>query len=108
MLKTVYALFFFIVANLVMMTPVAHAQWSTQFDQAGARESRESGVKVKLADILSSLKRDYGGYHTKAELFSTPEGGLEYRIDWLSGDGRVLFIKVDAKSGAVVSVEGSV
>lgn len=88
--------------------PVAQLQdqgWGNQFSPGQARDARKEGRTVPLSQILNSLKREYGGYHLNAELYSGNNGAV-YEIDWLTEDGRKLKITVNAQTGAVIGRSG--
>ncbi|MFN7180872.1 PepSY domain-containing protein [Hyphomonas sp.] len=89
--------------------PVAQLQdqgWGNQFSPGEARDARKEGRTVPLSQILKNLKRDYGGYHLNAELYSQDAGSAVYEIDWLTEDGRKLKITVNAQTGAVIDRRG--
>lgn len=88
--------------------PMAQLQdqgWGNQFSPGQARDAVKEGRTVPLSQILKNLKREHGGYHLNAELYSRG-GGAVYEIDWLTDDGRKLKITVDAQTGAVIDRRG--
>lgn len=87
-------------------SPAVAQNWGNQFSPGQARDAREQGRIVPLRDIFRMLENRYGGYQLGAELFSRNGGGSEYRIDWMSGEGRKMKIVVDAQSGRVLSARG--
>lgn len=94
-MKWILALF---VALTMLSMPVAQAQsWAPD----AARDARQSGDIIPLRDIIQRIKRERGGRHLDAQLFSKPGGGSEYHIDW-EKDGRKFLIVVDAQTGRVI------
>ena len=70
-----------------------------------ARDARQNGDIIPLANIIKQLKRQHGGQYLGAELFSKPGGGSEYHVSW-EKDGRKLLFVVDAQSGRVIRTSG--
>lgn len=96
----------------LLSAPGALAQFQdqgfgNQFSPGQAREAVKEGRTVPLSQIIKDLKRDHGGYHLGAELYSRDGGKEVYEIDWLTEDGRKLRITVDARTGAVLDRRGS-
>lgn len=94
------------IASLFMVallgTPVVSAQnWAP----GDARDARQSGQTIALAEIIRKLKREHGGQYLDAQLFSKPGGGSEYHIAW-EKNGRKLMFVVDAQSGVVTRTSG--
>jgi len=88
---------------LATAAPLAAAQ---SFSPGGSSESPRNANIVPLREVFARLKSQYGGYQLDAELFSTSGGGSEYRIDWMSGDGRRMRIVVNAQNGRVIRASG--
>ena len=96
-----------ILAVLAFSPPAVHAQdWGQSFTPGEARDAVRKGDIVPLKVIFASLKQRYGGYQLDAELFSAGNGRSEYRIDWMTGDGRRVRIRVDAETGRILNTSG--
>ncbi len=80
--------------------------WEQSFSPGEARDAVRKGDIVPLRDIFQSLKKRYGGYQLDAELYSIGGGRSEYRIEWMSQDGRRMKIRVDAGNGRELSSRG--
>ncbi|MGH1420265.1 MAG: PepSY domain-containing protein [Hyphomonas sp.] len=92
----------------LLASPVATAQsWSNSFSPGQARDAVKDGKNVPLSRIFKQLKREYGGYQLGADLFSTGNGNNEYVIDWMTGDGRKMRFRVDAKTGKILEKRGA-
>ncbi|MEO0816942.1 MAG: hypothetical protein AAFX86_06490 [Pseudomonadota bacterium] len=76
------------------------------FTPGDPRESGRAADIVPLREVFSRLKDRYGGYQLDAELFSTSGGGVEYRIEWMTGEGRRMRISVDARTGRITRSSG--
>lgn len=87
--------------------PVAAQGWGSSFTPGEARDARRNGDIVPLSRIFSDLERRYGGYQLDAQLFSRPNGGSEYRIDWMTRDGRRMRFTVDARTGRILRSSGA-
>ncbi len=81
--------------------------WGNQFSPGEAREAVREGKTVSLNKIFQSLKREYGGYQLKAELYARENGGAYYEIDWMSDSGRKMRFVVDASTGTVLERQGA-
>lgn len=81
--------------------------WGNQFSPGEAREAVREGKTVPLNRIFQSLKREYGGYQLKAELYARENGSAYYEIDWMSDSGRKMRFIVDASTGAVLDRQGA-
>ena len=90
---------------LVLPGPATDA-FAQSFSPGQAHDAVRNGDIVPLKDIFTRLEREFGGYQLDAELFSTADGGSEYRIVWMSDEGRRLQIVVNAQTGRVESVRG--
>jgi len=87
---------------LAAPTVPAMAQGFGQSLDAGqANNARQKGDIIPLKQIFRELKKRYGGYQLDAELFSKPNGGSEYRIEWMTGDGERKVFIVDAQTGRI-------
>ena len=84
--------------------PLVHAQgFGSSFDASQARDAVRSGKTVSLKRINNDLLSRYGGEMLSADLFSLPGGKSEYRIMWLTVDGRRMALVVDGQNGRVIS-----
>lgn len=87
------------------LTTKAHA--FSPFAQPQSNVVVAEGV-VPLEDVLAGLRARYAGRHISV---SGPSAGLDgrqrYNIKWLTPDGHVLFIAVDAQTGQTLSVDGA-
>ena len=86
--------------------PASAQGWGKSFSPGQARNASQNGAVKPLREVIQKLKREFGGTHLSAELFSKQGGGAEYRIDWITEDGRKLRLIVDAQSGRVISSTG--
>lgn len=94
-----------LIGALVLPGPGSPVQ-AQSFSPGQAHDAVRSGDIVPLKDIFARLEREFGGYQIDVELFSTPGGGSEYRIVWMSDAGRRLQITVNAQTGRIVRTSG--
>ncbi|HEX5280206.1 MAG TPA: hypothetical protein VFW28_09010 [Micropepsaceae bacterium] len=72
-----------------------------------AREGVQSGQMRSLDQILNGIRRQRPGSLADVEGPNpSPEGGAQYRLKWITPDGRVLWLDTDARTGRVLGVEG--
>ena len=91
----------------LLVTPPAFAQdWRNQWSPGQARDSVREGKTVPLSQILETLKRQYGGYHLDSKL-ADRGGNPQYKIDWMTGNGRKMRFTVDARTGAILDRQGA-
>ncbi len=83
----------------------AAPELGSSFSPDQARDAVKSGEVVPLRDVFAKLRDRYGGYQLDADLFSTGRGS-EYRISWMTGAGRRMQFRVDARSGRILSASG--
>lgn len=88
------------IAISVPAAPAFAQNFGQSWDAGAANDAREKGDIIPLKDIFRKLKRQFGGRQLDADLYSTPGGGFEYRIDWETGDGEHKTFIVDAVTGA--------
>lgn len=86
------------VLALLGAPPVSAQSWAPN----DARNARQSGDIIPLRDIIRQLKRSHGGSYLNADLLSRGGGKSEYRIDWVTDDGRKMQFIVDAQTGRVL------
>jgi uncharacterized membrane protein YkoI len=82
----------------ILTDPVTGAWAADQKrDQEQARRALEAGEILPLDQILQEVQQRYPG--TVVELELTPEGGRwVYELELLAPDGRLLKLRIDAKS----------
>ncbi len=74
-------------------------------DQERARRALEAGEILPLNEILQDVQQRYPG--TVVELELTPENGRwVYELELLAPDGRLLRLRVDAKSKQLLQEAG--
>lgn len=74
-------------------------------DYENAYDARRSGDILPLRDILTNVRAIYPGEIVGVE-FEREDGLQVYELKILQTDGRYLEIYVDARTGAVLKVEG--
>lgn len=89
-----------------LLAPITFGANAQSFTPGDPRDNSRAADVVPLREVFARLKDRYGGYQLDAELFSTSGGGSEYRIEWMSGEGRRLRIVVDARSGRIIRSSG--
>lgn len=82
----------------------AHADDDRRGDHDDARRAFERGEAQPLSQILKRVQTVAPGEVLEVEM-DRENGRLVYEIEVLQRSGRVLEITVDARSGAVLSVE---
>ena len=65
-----------------------------------------SGEMRPLSSILSDIRRLEPGKVSDVERTEGPDGEENYRIKWLTPDGRVLIYNADPQTGAVSGGDG--
>lgn len=83
------------------LLPAGHAAAD---DHARARAWVEAGRVLPLAEILARLPPDLDGRLLEAEL-EEEHGRPVYELEWLTPDGRVLEIEIDARDGTLLERE---
>jgi uncharacterized membrane protein YkoI len=64
-------------------------------------------MRVKdLGSILRGIRRDHPGRLSDVRPARGPSGEPHYRVKWLTPDGRVLWLRIDARTGEVLDVRG--
>jgi uncharacterized membrane protein YkoI len=85
------------------VTPaLSAAQNGSSFTADQARNARDKGDVLPLSQIFRRLEARYGGYQIDAKLFPRERGPV-YEIDWQTGKGERIRLKVDAKTGRILS-----
>jgi uncharacterized membrane protein YkoI len=76
-------------------------------DHSRAREGVSTGELMPLEQILGGIATQFTGHHIGVD-GPLPIGGgrYGYAVKWLTEDGAVLYIYVDAETGAIISVKG--
>jgi uncharacterized membrane protein YkoI len=88
-----------LLALALLLAGAAHGD-----DHARARALVASGQALPLAEILARLPADLAGQLLEAEL-EEEHGRPVYELEWLTPDGRVLELEVDARDGRVLAIE---
>lgn len=90
----------FILAGLIFCGPAFAG-----VDHDRARRAVEEGRILPLKDILARAEAAYPGQLIEAEL--EDEGGImAYEIKMLTGEGRVIKLHYDAKTGELLKAKG--
>ncbi len=86
----------------ILLDPTAGARAADRdHDQERARRALEAGEILPLDAILAEVHQRYPG--TVVELELTPENGRwVYEVEVLAADGRLLKLRIDAKSKQVL------
>jgi uncharacterized membrane protein YkoI len=71
-----------------------------------ARAAAKDGRVVGLASILDWIEARYHGRLLEAELEEDDDEPPVYEIEWLTPTGDVLEFEFDARTGAILEVEG--
>ena len=74
-------------------------------DHERARAARDRGEALPLAGILTAIQRDFRGRVIDVEL-EQDDGQLFYELELLVPDGRVVKLKIDARTGSLVKIKG--
>lgn len=74
-------------------------------DQDRARRAVEQGLVLPFKDILAKVQQAYPGQILKAEL-DDDDGIFVYELKILSGDGRVVEVVYDARTGELLKAKG--
>lgn len=92
-------------AMLVTLLSATSAQ-GRPADQERALAARGRGETLPLAQILAAVERELLGRLIEIEL-DDDDGRIVYEMALLLPDGRVIELKVDARTGAWLSLEGA-
>lgn len=63
------------------------------------RDGVRSGRQVPLGEVVGQLRQRYGGEMINADQQGDPP---VYRVRWKTGDGRLIDLQVDARTGEVM------
>ena len=77
-------------------------RWRMPADQlapSSPRDGVRSGRQVPLGEVIGQLRQRYGGEMVNADQQGDPP---VYRVRWKTGDGRLVDVQVDARTGAVM------
>ncbi|HRE62013.1 MAG TPA: hypothetical protein PLA85_07355 [Micropepsaceae bacterium] len=66
----------------------------------------EAGDVMPLDQVLANLRARYSGDMLEVKGGGRDGDGRPYRIKWLTDEGAVLYITVDARTGEILSVQG--
>ena len=90
-----------------LTVPAATAQWGNgmqnNWDSRQAGNAVRDGKIKSLSEIYAGLRGRFGGKALDARLMN----GDTYQIRWETGDGRVLDLTVNARTGAIMSQRGA-
>lgn len=89
-----------------LLAPPSAADDDRRSGHDRARTARIRGEALPLAQILAAVERDFQGRVIEVEL-ERDDGRLVYELELLVPDGRVVELKYDARSGALVKIEGA-
>ena len=89
----------YLAAALIMFL-VAGASLPAEAQPPFGRRGMEGG-QVSLDSILANIRARFPG-----QLSDVQALGPRYRIKWLTPDGRILLIDADARTGAIMGVQG--
>jgi hypothetical protein len=68
-----------------------------------ARERVQDGEIMPLDRLLPSIRRDHPGTFYDAQgPFPGANGDYQYRLKWMTPDGRVMWLDTDARTGRVI------
>jgi len=70
-----------------------------------ARDAVRTGEALPLGQIVGIVSGVYPGRLLDANLVQSG-GGLIYQLRWLTNDGRMINVTVDADSGRILGVRG--
>jgi uncharacterized membrane protein YkoI len=89
-----------------LAAPAAQAQsWRPDLTQRlsndAARDAVRAGRQRSLDEILPLVRAQLGGGLVKAEGVAERNGRTVYLLRWKTDDGRLIFIEVDAETGAI-------
>lgn len=90
----------YLAVALLIGTALAPAR-ADDDDHERARRAVESGQILALRDVLARLERSYPGRVLEVEL-ERDDGQWIYEIKLLQADGRLLKLKLDARTAAVL------
>ena len=81
-------------------------RWRWRGDHDRARDGLIAGNILPLEVILGNVARAYPGHHIGVAGPNQQGGRMVYRIKWLTPDGRVIIIFVDAETGQILGQRG--
>lgn len=100
-----------VLGRLAIVTAVtfgAVAPFAPAVAAAGDPALAQNGGTLPSDEIIAQIRAVYAGKpigQVEGPL-ANGDGTLRYGIKWLTPDGHVLFIVVDARSGAIIDVQG--
>lgn len=89
---------------LVILLPGILSPVRASDDHMEARRLREAGEVLPLQSLLDTVREQYPGTVIEVEL-EREHGRVIYEIEILDDDGRVREIRIDARSGELLSAE---
>jgi hypothetical protein len=109
MLRTPFRFFPLLMTGMVLSAwPFTSTVWADDghsADHERARAARDRGEALPLAGILTVIQRDFRGRVIDVEL-EQDDGRLFYELELLVPDGRVIKLKIDARTGSLVKIKG--
>jgi uncharacterized membrane protein YkoI len=97
---------FAMVLAAILTDPVNGVRAADQeHDQERARRALEAGEIVPLDQILQEVQRRYSGSVVELEL-NREDGRWVYEVELLAADGRLLKIRMDAKTKQLLPEDG--
>ena len=93
---------------LFILASAAGPRYAARADDEGdrARAAARDGRVVGLAPILDWIEARYHGRLLEAELEEEDDEPPVYEVEWLTPTGDVLEFEFDARTGALLEVEG--
>ena len=92
--------------DAAVFTPVRDDDDRGRGDHDRARDGLYAGRILPLEVILGNVARRYPGHHIGVDGPNQQGGRMVYRIKWLTPDGRVIIIIVDAETGQILGQRG--
>lgn len=94
-----------VLAFLAALSTSAPAGAEDRDDAERAYRGARSGDFLPVATLMRTVRAAYPGEIVEAEL-DEDDGEAQYEFYVLQADGRMIEVKVDARSGRILEVEG--
>jgi uncharacterized membrane protein YkoI len=94
-----------ILAAILVVFPTGVRAGDRDDDHERARRALEAGEVVPLDQILQEVQTHYEGTVVEVEL-SEEEGRWVYEVELVASDGRLLQLRIDAKSKELLQEDG--
>jgi len=91
-------------AAVILLLPLAFSPMSARADKRDhdlARQALQAGTVLPLRAILDIVEARYPGQVMEVE-FDHDDGEFEYELKVLQADGRLIKLKLDARTGQVL------